>query len=477
MTRARQNAELSQGMDVASGVLTQTLFVPSDNLVNVSGTITANTGVFDLVEFNNNGDPDLEERQLAWNNSEGSLALGVSDTYAMFLGEEMHYRVRNATGSTILAGTPVYATGLTPGGNNRIEVGPYTADGNIREVRFMGLMTEDCNTGINGYTTHFGYIRAIDTRGDAASNGTTNKLWTTGEPTWNEGDILYVHPTVAGKLTKVEPQHSISVAIILNRHQNQGKLFVRSTTFGHLEDNHDVDTSGVVDGSFLVWDTGNETWQNSNNLTYLNNVLYSPKIRLPQDDGSITDGFGAYIEFGGDEISIGTSIHSISLDPGDIRIETSGNITIDSASGCYVQDNLDVIGSGDFTGDVSISGHLSASTKSFLIDHPTKKNKKLQYGSLESPYHGVRLTGRDKIVDGFCSVKLPGYMKKLVQEEDINIQITNYKHGKTLYVDSIDLEKNIFTVKGYRCKSAGELEFFWSFTAIRKDVPELIVEK
>ena len=68
-------------------------------------------------------------------------------------------------------------------------------------------------------------------------------------------------------------------------------------------------------------------------------------------------------------------------------------------------------------------------------------------------------------------------MKKLVKEEDINIQITNYKHAKTLYVEDIDLEKNCFVVKGHRCKTLGQLEFFWTFTAVRKDVPDLIVEK
>ena len=138
---------------------------------------------------------------------------------------------------------------------------------------------------------------------------------------------------------------------------------------------------------------------------------------------------------------------------------------------------LDVVGSGNFTGDLSVDGHLSSSTKSFLINHPTKEGKKLQYGSLESPYHGVRLTGRDSLKDGICIVKLPSYMKKLVKEEDINIQITNYKHAKTLYVEDIDLEKNCFVVKGHRCKTLGQLEFFWTFTAVRKDVPDLIVEK
>jgi hypothetical protein len=241
------------------------------SLLSVSGNFVAQTGTINSLNFNDIGDPAIAIRQLTWNNSEGSLQLGLSNNYAMFIGGELHYRVRNNTDSTLLAGTAVYATGLTPGGNNRIEIAPKAADGSIREVRFMGLMTEDCNSGFNGYTTHFGYIRGLDTRGDASANGTTNKLWASGEPSWTEGDILYVHPTVAGKLTKIEPKHSISVAIILNRHQNQGKLFVRPTSYGHLSDNHDVDTSGATNGQFLQYNSSTDYWipSNSGNFSSL----------------------------------------------------------------------------------------------------------------------------------------------------------------------------------------------------------------
>jgi hypothetical protein len=241
------------------------------SLLSVSGNFVAQTGTINSLNFNDIGDPAIAIRQLTWNNSEGSLQLGLSNNYAMFIGGELHYRVRNNTDSTLLAGTAVYATGLTPGGNNRIEIAPKAADGSIREIRFMGLMTEDCNSGFNGYTTHFGYIRGLDTRGDASANGTTNNLWASGEPSWTEGDILYVHPTVAGKLTKIEPKHSISVAIILNRHQNQGKLFVRPTSYGHLRDNHDVDTSGATNGQFLQYNSSTDYWipSSSGNFTNL----------------------------------------------------------------------------------------------------------------------------------------------------------------------------------------------------------------
>jgi hypothetical protein len=255
----------------SSGIVGQANLTFNGSLLAVSGNLVANTGTINSLNFNNIGDPDLSIRQLAWNNSEGSLAVGLSDTYEMFLGGELHYRVRNNTGSSILAGTAVYATGLTPGGNNRIEIAPKAADGSIREVRFMGLVTENIDNGVNGFTTHFGYIRNIDTRGDYAANGATNKVWASGEPVWAEGDILYIHPTAEGKLTKIEPKHSISVAIILNRHQSEGKLFVRPTSYGHLGDNHDVDVSGATNGQFLQYNSTTDYWvpSSSGNFTSL----------------------------------------------------------------------------------------------------------------------------------------------------------------------------------------------------------------
>lgn len=130
-----------------------------------------------------------------------------------------------------------------------------------------------------------------------------------------------------------------------------------------------------------------------------------------------------------------------------------------------------------YVNNLFASDHIQAKTKSFSIDHPSKPGKTLTYGSLESPYHGIRLTGFNKVNKGICTVELPEYISKLVQEKDINIQITNYRHGKVLYVDNIDLSKNTFTVKTYSVLSKiFDYEFFWTFTAIRTDVQSLIVE-
>jgi hypothetical protein len=45
-----------------------------------------------------------------------------------------------------------------------------------------------------------------------------------------------------------------------------------------------------------------------------------------------------------------------------------------------------------------------------------------------------------------------------------------------LYVSDIDVQNNRFTVKTNSWFKRNGLEFFWSFTAIRKDVEPLVVE-
>ena len=125
-------------------------------------------------------------------------------------------------------------------------------------------------------------------------------------------------------------------------------------------------------------------------------------------------------------------------------------------------------------GGVGITGTLNATTKSFDIIHPLDSKKRLRYGSLESPYHGIQLTGKAIIINGKCVVKLPDYICKLVKEIDTQIQLTNIKHNKILWVDSVDVLNNQFVIKSE--ETDNEYQFYWSFTAIRKDVDDLIVE-
>ena len=130
---------------------------------------------------------------------------------------------------------------------------------------------------------------------------------------------------------------------------------------------------------------------------------------------------------------------------------------------------------GYFANNTHVNGTFTALVKSFLIDHPTKKGKKLQYTSVESPYNGVQLSGKETMTSRVCRVDLPDYFNSLTREEGINIQLTNYQHGKLLYVNEINHALNFFTVTTDSPDPLG-CEFFWMVTAVRKDVPELVTE-
>ena len=170
----------------------------------------------------------------------------------------------------------------------------------------------------------------------------------------------------------------------------------------------------------------------------------------------------------------GTSIGTIDL---DTRYSGTGHTHnyLDSATA----ESRYVSLTGDtMTGNLIINGGLYATTKSFSISHPTKKDSMLIYGSLESPYHGIRLTGEGVIVNEECVIMLPNYIRELVRENNCQVQITNLKHNKNIWVDNIDVDQNCFTVKMKKniFNKNKKYHFFWSFTGIRKDIDELITE-
>jgi len=116
---------------------------------------------------------------------------------------------------------------------------------------------------------------------------------------------------------------------------------------------------------------------------------------------------------------------------------------------------------------VEITGELRATSKSFLIDHPTQPNMKLQYGNLEGPEHGVYIRGK---VGADGMIELPEYWTELVHEDSITVQLTAIGAPTTHYVKSI--EDNKVEVGS----ESGIVNAFYTINAERKDVYKLKVE-
>jgi len=124
--------------------------------------------------------------------------------------------------------------------------------------------------------------------------------------------------------------------------------------------------------------------------------------------------------------------------------------------------NIGFQGSADNNYAVTVNGSFAATSKSFLIDHPTKEGFKLAHGSLEGPEHGVYVRGR--VTDGV--IELPEYWTALVDEETITVQLTAIGDSGNRWV--IDVADNKITTGGGAA--------FYFVQAERKDVNRLEVE-
>ena len=119
-------------------------------------------------------------------------------------------------------------------------------------------------------------------------------------------------------------------------------------------------------------------------------------------------------------------------------------------------------------GNAQVAGSFSASSKSFLIDHPTKENKKLEHGCLEGPEFGVYYRGRAQS----NTITLPDYWTGLARGDSITVQLTPKGSFHHLYVVSQSLTEIVIGA------ADGEtIDCFYTIYAERADIDSLVVEK
>jgi hypothetical protein len=208
---------------------------------------------FDYVQFNTASSyAPVAEGMLTWNQADGTLDLGMlGGDVTQQIGLEQFFRIKNQTGSTLQDGKVVMAVGAV-GNSGRILASLAQASVAIPSIYTLGIVTHDIPDGTDGFVTQFGAVRGINT---------TGSLY--GE-TWADGEILYLHPSIPGGLTKVlptAPVPKIVVAMVLHAHQN-GQLFVRPTFSEHMHDINDVLITSIQNNQVLAWDSASGTFQN-----------------------------------------------------------------------------------------------------------------------------------------------------------------------------------------------------------------------
>jgi hypothetical protein len=117
---------------------------------------------------------------------------------------------------------------------------------------------------------------------------------------------------------------------------------------------------------------------------------------------------------------------------------------------------------------LEVNGDFAATTKSFVIDHPSKSGWKLRHGSLEGPENGVYVRGKANDSE----ILLPSYWKDLVLEDSITVQITPIGKTQSFFVSSISLDKIVLQ---FEPNGTTTPEYFYFVQAERKDAA-LVVE-
>lgn len=243
--------------------------------------------------------------------------------------------------------------------------------------------------------------------------------------------------------------------------------------------------TGSFTGSFTGIFTGNLTGTSSNAVTasYALNASGGTGVGFPFSGSAVITGSLLVSSSGLTLIGRGVTgsvfgTSSYSLLSSQSLFATTASFALNAGGGsgvgfpfsgsAVITGSLLISGSGlRVTGSTDIVGALTATTKSFLIDHKKLPGKKLVYGVLEGAEHAVYARGKLK---GSNIIKLPEEWEWLVDNDTITVQLTPIGSHQKLYVKSIDGLYITVEAGGFITQ---EINCYYLVHATRKDVNPL----
>jgi hypothetical protein len=187
------------------------------------------------------------EGQISWNQDYSTIDVGMNGgSVNQFVGFHSYYRIKAS--AAITKGQLVMYTGAV-GASGVLTGAP--ASGLSDGLVVMGVAAANISNNGFGEVTAFGLVRGFDTTG--------------GDEEWEEGDILYYNPAVAGGLTNVAPTAPtprVVVASVVNAGPGgSGSIFVRPTFEPNVNQLSDVSAISPAAGSVLIYDAAQTRWE------------------------------------------------------------------------------------------------------------------------------------------------------------------------------------------------------------------------
>jgi hypothetical protein len=212
----------------------------------VGGGTSGLTMPFDSITFNTAKDGTVGVGEVEYNDTQGSLIQGLKGGLVTnVIGQQLHQRVNNRTGSTLAKGTAVYLSGSQ---GNRITVAKALGVTNAFSANTFGIVAESIANNQSGYIITEGLITNINTSALV------------------EDSAVYLSPTVAGGLTSTKPQapqHTIYIGVCVKSNAGSGELFVKITNGQELNELHDVRITSPVNKASLYYLSSQGIWRDT----------------------------------------------------------------------------------------------------------------------------------------------------------------------------------------------------------------------
>lgn len=192
---------------------------------------------------------DQTDITVSYNDALNSLTLLVNQAQTAGYTSQIKHTVKNSSGSTINAGTPVYVTGAN--GTNML-IAKASNTGESTSSKTFGLLAQNLANNASGFVVTEGLLSGLNTNGANA-----------GDPVWlgSNGQLVY------GLSNKpIAPAHLVFLGIVTRANSQNGEIFVKPQNGFELNELHDVDldyTNPPSDGDVLSYNSTTSMWTNS----------------------------------------------------------------------------------------------------------------------------------------------------------------------------------------------------------------------
>jgi hypothetical protein len=248
--------------DVTLGYLTGSRWSLDDGTTYVCTDNTTGAAVWEIqevnyIDFNTAAAHIVAEGELAWNDANGTLDLGLKGGNTISnLGQHLHARVVNKTTPLVGLTKAGYEVVIVAGATGqRLSVKLAKADNDANSAGTLGIVCENIAGNQEGFICSVGQVTNINTTGSLQ-----------GE-TWADGDSLYLSGTTFGAITNVKPTapiHEVRIGYVEYAHAVNGKIYVKIDNGYELDELHNVsiNTGTLANNDVLTYESATSLWKN-----------------------------------------------------------------------------------------------------------------------------------------------------------------------------------------------------------------------